>query len=383
VLKISVQKGGHQMPVDKLHFAGSRDLPEQPEKVIRQRFEPAREEAPSEIVPAPETTLYVATKADIELRARTERLEKLKKGAVWRVEVSSEGVVLNGPPGRSQDRSTAEEICSQIDLPIDVDEFRPPWADVAYAPPAAPDRERLLRRLRRGYVEPAWIFGQDDRIKIYPSPWPWRCVGKIFNSRGKGGTGVLVGNRLVATAGHLVPWGDDPWWMTFVPAFYDTGSVYGANATSNVSDAKGYDASGDVCGYDWAILRLYNPLGSWLGYFGYNGYTDDWEDENRWCVIGYPSVIAEGNKPAYQFAVSVLDDDSDSNGGRELEVSADISGGNSGGPLFGWFKDGTSPRVIGVCSGAEYNFGEGDTNVFAGGSGFTNLITWGRQNWPL
>jgi hypothetical protein len=170
--------------------------------------------------------------------------------------------------------------------------------------------------------------------------------------------------------------------MTFVPAFYDTGSLYGAAATSNVSDAKGYNASGDVCGYDWAILRLYNPLGSWLGYFGYNGYTDDWEEENRWCVLGYPSMISSGNRPAYQFAVSVLDDDSDSNGGQELEASADVTGGNSGGPLYGWFKDGTSPRVIGVCSGAEYNFGEGDTNVFSAGSGFTNLIAWGRQNWP-
>jgi len=42
------------------------------------------------------------------------------------------------------------------------------------------------------------------------------------------------------------------------------------------SDVRGYDVSGDVTGYNWAVCRLYEPLGSWLGYFGYNGYDSDW-----------------------------------------------------------------------------------------------------------
>jgi hypothetical protein len=114
---------------------------------------------------------------------------------------------------------------------------------------------------------------------------------------------------------------------------------------------------------------------------GYNGYSDDWEDQARWIVMGYPTMIAGGSKPSWQIQVSVIDDDSDSAGGRELETYADASPGNSGGPMWGWFKDGTSRRVIGVCSGEEASWSESLHNVFAGGSGFTNLIAWGRQHW--
>jgi hypothetical protein len=50
---------------------------------------------------------------------------------------------------------------------------------------------------------------------------------------------------------------------------------------SYVSDARSFDVQGDQAGYDWALLRLYNPLGSWLGYFGYNGYSDSPGTINR------------------------------------------------------------------------------------------------------
>jgi len=53
--------------------------------------------------------------------------------------------------------------------------------------------------------------------------------------------------------------------------------------------------------------------------------------------------------------------------------------------MFGWWDGGRDPRVIGVVSGEEYDWavGGGDWgNVVAGGSGFTNLISWGRTNWP-
>jgi V8-like Glu-specific endopeptidase len=219
--------------------------------------------------------------------------------------------------------------------------------------------------------------------------WPWGLVGRIFTSGGWYGSGALIGPRLVATAGHVVPWGSGPWWMRFVPAYYNGVSLHGASVESYVSDARGYDVT-TATGYDWAVLRLYQPLGSWLGYFGYNGFSSSWEDDPYWTILGYPGAIAGAQRPSYQNGVSVFDIDSDSNGGRELETRGDVTAGNSGGPMFGWWSG--DPRLVGVVSGEEEDWSPGfwpwewgnleRGNVIAGGSGFTNMMAWGRSNWP-
>jgi hypothetical protein len=101
-------------------------------------------------------------------------------------------------------------------------------------------------------------------------------VGRVFNNRGFTGSGALIGDRLLMTAGHMVPWGDSPWWMRFVPAYYDGASLHGAGVESYVSDARGYDVQGNL------TVRL---GGVWL----YNArfvarilrlqYSDSWDDQ--------------------------------------------------------------------------------------------------------
>jgi len=210
-------------------------------------------------------------------------------------------------------------------------------------------------------------------------------VGKVFNSSGFYGTGSLVGDRLLITAGHMVPWTDNPWWMLFVPASYDGSSLYGAGVQSYVSDVQGYNVNGNVTGYDWAICRLYEPLGASLGYFGYNGYSSSWNNTGYWSNIGYPGDIDNAQRPAFQSGFTIDDTDGDSNGGEELETeNADLNHGNSGGPIFGWW--GNDPRIVGVVSGQETEwdwFSQNNDNVFASGDGFTNLCAWGRTTWPL
>jgi hypothetical protein len=81
-------------------------------------------------------------------------------------------------------------------------------------------------------------------------------------------------------------------------------------------------------------------------------------------------------RPSFQGGITVTDTDGDSSGGEELESeTADITEGDSGGPMFG------------VVSGEEeidflWWTVEKD-NVMAGGGGFTSLAAWGRSNWPL
>ena len=168
--------------------------------------------------------------------------------------------------------------------------------------------------------------------------------------------------------------------MKFVPAYYDGTSTSGSGVYSYVETYRGYEPHGQ--GDDIAILKLYTPLGDALGYFGAKTYNDDWEDGNYWTKCGYPSAVSSGQRPSRITWFPIIDDDNDG-AGVELEYHADGSGGDSGGPVFGWWND--LPYIIGAHSGGEeeyeFPFSIIKNNVSAGGSILPNLINWGRSNW--
>src|SRR6266511_2489600 len=139
---------------------------------------------------------------------------------------------------------------------------------------AAYPRPRM-RRLNGRAIDPHYgVFGPDDRQVYYPSGYPWTCIGTIFvwkdfsqpNPQWSG-SGVLIGGRVVLTAGHIAPWGSGNWAMRFVPAYYDGGSTLGAGLGAWVSDYWGYNP-GEVSAWDMVVLRLYTPLDNTYGYFG-------------------------------------------------------------------------------------------------------------------
>ncbi|MGQ0794546.1 MAG: trypsin-like serine peptidase [Deltaproteobacteria bacterium] len=257
----------------------------------------------------------------------------------------------------------------------------PKWSGITYHPKiSAAPCVRTFRRRNGQRVSPEIVFGADDRQVYYPSGYPWRCIGRIFvwtNPSGSPawtGSGALVGGNVVLTASHVCPWGSSPWMMQFVPASYDGVSLNGVS--SYVQTYRGYKNHGQ--GDDMAILKLYTPLGNSLGYFGYKTYNDDWEDGNYWTRCGYALAVAGGQRPNHVSWFPITDDDNDG-AGVELEYKADSSGGDSGGPVFGWWSG--SPYVIGTHSGGEDNFGEPKQNVAAGGGALSSLIKWGRANW--
>jgi V8-like Glu-specific endopeptidase len=373
-----------QLP-DVLAFPGERTRPSLPDEVARRPPILGRGEMPPELARLARFREHFVPSVDgrephIELARATE------DGLTWRIAIES--AAPDVLPGRSAMRERPEKVLARIDRAVDFAGHRPAWTHSLHAPRLAPSAERRMRRFNGRGVDPLYVFGADNRTAYVDATWPWGLVGKVFNSDGKVGTGALIGDRILATAGHMIPWNsvaNGSWWMRFVPAYVDGASLFGSGVQSFVSDALGYDTDGDVTGYDVAVCRLYQPLGNWLGYFGYNGYDDDWEDEPYWTLLGYPGSVAGGQRPSFQGSISVVDDDSDSAGGLEIESYADMTPGNSGGPFFGWWKG--DPRLIGVVSGQEeeysFPFSIDKINVVAGGSGFTNLMHWGRQNWPL
>jgi V8-like Glu-specific endopeptidase len=269
--------------------------------------------------------------------------------------------------------------------------FKPDWIDYTPHPKMSSASKPLMRRINGRPVDPHFgVFGADDRQVYYPSGYPWTCVGKLlvwddFSKPSPAwlGSGVLIGGRVVLTAGHMAPWGSKNWAMQFVPAYYDGVSTLGAGASSWVSDYWGYNTNEQISAWDMIVLRLYTPLGNSFGYFGTKRYDSAWEGGNYWTLAGYPAAVAGTNRPSRQMWWPVLDDDSDGSA-DELEYEADATPGDSGGPVFGFWSG--WPYAIGTHSGGEKStflwWTVEDTNIGCGGSALNSLVAWARSNWP-
>jgi hypothetical protein len=158
-------------------------------------------------------------------------------------------------------------------------------------------RRSSTRRGRRHASESALstVPAPDDFFDghvYYPRGYPWQCVGKVdiypsgeAENPTASGTGVLIGDRIVLTAGHVAADISNPrdWKMRFTAGMYSGSSVVGAGGVSYVSDSQWF-ASG-VSGHDIGLLRLYEPLGSALGYFGAKTYS-------RVSVAGHLDVVS-------------------------------------------------------------------------------------------
>ncbi|MBC7980774.1 MAG: trypsin-like serine protease [Armatimonadetes bacterium] len=394
--KPNEQKKQDSQDACPFQFLGDRQKPDTLEELLNRRSIHGDRKIPAELRKMMlSKNVYLTTdKKSEKPRIGVQRLEDPGPHATWEVNLPlNENLpnAMHARPGQTAIREKPESFFRKIDPKTPFGSHRPSWIDASFSPKIMTQAVfRKMSRFNKRSVEPLYVFGPDDRWAFRDPAWPWGLTGKVFTSGGWTGSATLIGDRIIATAGHVVPWNNSSWWMRFVPAYYDGVSLHGAGVESYVSDARGFDVAGNVTGYDWAVCRLYEPLGAALGYFGYNGYTDNWENDPYWSIIGYPSAIAGAQRPTFQGSVTSDDTDGDSNGGLEIETKADLTPGNSGGPMFGWWSG--DPRLIGVISGQEEEWSPGFwpwewadtelTNVAAGGAGFTNLMSWGRSNWP-
>ncbi|MET0429953.1 MAG: trypsin-like serine protease, partial [Microvirga sp.] len=238
-----------------------------------------------------------------------------------------------------------------------------------------------LRRFNGRRVRPlnvTQIFNGESRQVYRDTSYPWVCIGRLFRPDGNWGTATLVGRSVILTASHVLaglwqPGAPLNQRVTFVPACFDNVSLLGASWTAQAVNIAAWETIQSVDGYDMAICQLDKPMGEWLGYLGARTYDDDWEDRAVWAHAGYPYDFSmSGQRPTYELGISVRDDDSDSYDTLEVETRADSASGQSGGPLWGVFRDG-GQQIIGTLSGIEDNFAEPKNTLFAGGNGLVNL----------
>jgi len=267
--------------------------------------------------------------------------------------------------------------------------FQPAWfANVLHPKHTSAPPRPVLRSRDGKEIVPEQLFPPENRSVFFPQGYPWHCIGRLFVWRNASavnwdtsGTAVLVGARVVLTCSHLLPTGSPSWKCLFVPGYYDGAPVAGAGASSWVSDFRNFTFEPDDQAFDMGVLRLYDPLGDGLGFFGAKVYHPSWQDQPYWTLVGYPGDIANAQRPSIEQGVRVLDDDSDGDF-LEIEHRADTNDGNSGGPFFGTWPDGF-PYVIGTHSGYEsHPFPDFENhNVAAGGKGMVDLINWARNTW--
>jgi V8-like Glu-specific endopeptidase len=309
-----------------------------------------------------------------------------------------EGAVV-GLPGRNITNIRAKSVnLAKAGAKAELGPHRPKWADQVYHPKRSISPPWLNGPVRRrgGSAELYYgVYPPEDRAVYYPEGYPWQCIGRVFvwndasaTNWAWSGSAVLAGPRVVLTAGHVVPWDAKTWMIRFIPAYYDGKSIAGDGAASWVSDAQGWDVSYKSRlpnAFDMAVLRLYDPIGESLGYFGAKTYTTDLTAIKYFNLTGYPSLIAGAERPSYQPGIEVLD--TDPNGDAlYIEHHGDSTGGDSGAPFWATWTDGF-PYAIGTVSGGAYEYepkdkAYEDNNIVAGGKAMVDLIQWGRTNWP-
>ncbi|MBN2736668.1 MAG: trypsin-like serine protease [Spirochaetales bacterium] len=193
------------------------------------------------------------------------------------------------------------------------------------------------------------VFGSDDRTKItsttsYPTSTYVKLIITFSNDEVYVGSGTMVGNKHVLTAGHCVYDTNHGGWakhIKVIPGLAGTYQPFGYTwaewlyPTSQWVDSRNYN-------YDIAVVRLSTKIGQNSGWQGYAWLKDSQTEDLNIKVYGYPAALSSGQYQYVSFG-SV----SSYNSGMMYTLT-DWTGGQSGGPVIS--RGSSSNYCIGAIS---------------------------------
>lgn len=260
--------------------------------------------------------------------------------------------------------------------------YCPKWVSSSRRPrrPALVGEPKTKLWHRGIYVDPLFVWGDDDRVSYTDSSHPWGCVCRIMTSAGWG-SGVIVGPRHVLTASHVVDWVSNGAGTVEVNR-----AGFTANAATAITRVWAFKKiSPPVVGYsevdeDYAVLITADRIGDRFGSLGVRTYDSSWDDEPIWFSMGYASDTLWGSWPVKQQDKELDEDEFDLGSARSMTTTADTVKGQSGSPMFTFWEDG--PYVVAVISAQGTFVLSGDENWCAGGTDLTRLVHLARAGDP-
>lgn len=192
------------------------------------------------------------------------------------------------------------------------------------------------------------VFGADTRTQVsptdsFPASGRVRLALEFSDGYKSAGTGTIIGDKYVLTAGHVVYSHDHNGWATKITAFPgQDGSLKPWTATATkLRSVTGWtvDENND---YDYGLVTLSAPLGNQAGIYCLGSFSDDTLDTTTAYVYGYPADKPWGT----QWGSSGPIEDYDS---TMLYYDVDTAGGMSGAGVYRWWSG--SRCVFGVHGG--------------------------------
>tara|TARA_R110000823_G_C15895181_1_gene496363 strand:- start:202 stop:1179 length:978 start_codon:yes stop_codon:yes gene_type:complete len=223
-------------------------------------------------------------------------------------------------------------------------------------------------------TNPLTMFSPEDRRIYNDLSYPWGTICRVVTAAGAG-SGVIVGPRHVVTASHVVDWSGNSGGTVEV---HRSGAT--VRASTAITNIWYYTKVTGTVGWfeqdeDYAVLVTSQRIGDLFGWMGTRTYNSAWDNEPYWWNIGYPGSIGSGIRPTFQRNARLDEPWYDLGPARSMSTRADLTPGNSGGPMFGFWSNG--PYVVAVASSESAS-----ENWCAGGSWLTNLVSHARAQNP-
>lgn len=246
----------------------------------------------------------------------------------------------------------------------------PEWFGIRASPERAvvPNAPKVF--VRGIEAKPLTLFSPEDRRIYHDQSYPWGTICRVVTAAGAG-SGVIVGPRHVVTASHVVDWSGNTGGTVEVHR-----SGASVRASTAITRIWYYTKVTGTVGWfeqdeDYAVLVTSQRIGDLFGWMGTRTYNSSWDDEPYWWNIGYPGMVGSGTRPTFQRNARLNEPWYDLGPARSMSTRADLTPGNSGGPMFGFWSDG--PYVVAVASSETPS-----ENWCAGGSWLTNLVKHAR-----
>ncbi len=348
----------------------------------------------------PATHADVSQRKTIEARADLPENVSIELGRIWRAEQEAvrterdeQGNLLitkkfdlkRLTPPSIRFEALHEKNIGDL-LQPEVEGFIPDHLPIKFAPQVL---EQLHGDIKDGEDRPLNVFPPDTRYVFNDISFPWCTTGRVETPGGGVCTGTMVGRNLMLTASHCIDWQDDSvGWIKFTPSYYNGSAPFGVAWGTRVlywNRAQGGLTNFETA-FDYVIVVLDRNIGDLTGYTGYRKYASSWNNGNYWQVIGYPGSLTSFERPTFSGGGSIWHTASYSSSGREglvMGTFIDLTPGNSGGPVWGWWDDEPWPRVVGVVSSASSTpgFSTSGDNEAGGGEALSALISYGRNNY--